>query len=113
MFILCDRENIKKEFEDALAQDGDYINLLEQVSSKVTSTFRSIWPDFKDTSIQLIPNGPEISIKVTNKARYSFADRSDGFKRFISILLMLSAPSKKGKIGERDIILIPPLQLWR
>lgn len=106
LFILCDRENIKKEFEDALAQDGDYINLLEQVSSKVTSTFRSIWPDFKDTSIQLIPNGPEISIKVTNKARYSFADRSDGFKRFISILLMLSAPSKKGKIGERDIILI-------
>lgn len=106
LFILCDRSNIKKEFEDAFSQDGDYINLLEQVSSKVTSTFRIIWPDFRDTSIQLIANGDMISIKVSNKAKYSFADRSDGFKHFISILLMLSAPSKKNQIGERDIIII-------
>lgn len=106
LFVLCDRENIKKEFDEALAQDGDYINMLDQVSATVTSTFRAIWPDFKNTSILLIPNGPEISIKVSNKARYSFADRSDGFKHFVSILLMLSAPSKKGRIGARDIILI-------
>lgn len=106
LFILCDRENIKKEFEEAIAQDGDYINLLNQISAKVTSDFRSIWPDFKDTTIHLMPNGTEISIKVSNKAHYSFADRSDGFKHFVSILLMLSAPSKKGQIGERDIILI-------
>ena len=106
LFVLCDRDEIKKEFDEALAQDEDYINLLEQVSTTVTSTFRVIWPDFKDTSIALMANGPEISIKVSNKARYSFADRSDGFKHFVSILLMLSAPSKKGRIGARDIILI-------
>lgn len=106
LFVLSDRSDIKKEFEEAIAQDSDYFNLLEQVSSTVTTTFRSIWPDFKDTSIQLIPNGNEIAIKVSNKAKYSFDDRSDGFKHFISILLMLSAPSKKGQIGERDIIII-------
>lgn len=106
LFVLSDRNDIKKEFEEAIAQDSDYFNLLEQVSSTVTTTFRSIWPDFKDTSIQLIPNGNEIAIKVSNKAKYSFDDRSDGFKHFISILLMLSTPSKKGQIGERDIIII-------
>lgn len=106
IFVLCDRNDIKKEFDDAMLQDGDYFNLLEQVSTTVTSTFRNIWPDFKNTSIQLIPNGNVISVKVTNKAKYSFDDRSDGFKHFISILLMLSAPSKKGQIGERDIIII-------
>ena len=106
LFVLSDRGDIQKEFEEAIAQDTDYYNLFDQVSTTVTTTFRSIWPDFKDTSIQLIPNGSEIAIKVSNKAKYSFDDRSDGFKHFISILLMLSAPSKKGQIGEKDIIII-------
>ena len=106
LFVLSDRNNIKKEFEEAIAQDGDYYNLFNQVSSAVTTTFRSIWPDFNNTSIQLNPDGDKIAIKVTNKAMYSFDDRSDGFKHFVSILLMLSAPSKKGEIGDKDIIII-------
>lgn len=106
LFILCKRGDIKKEFSDALSQDGDYDNLLEQISKTVTTTFQKIWTDFKDTSIQLRPNGDEISIKVVNKAKYSFEDRSDGFKKFISILLMLSTQSRSNNIGERDIILI-------
>lgn len=106
IFTLCKRENIKSEFEDAMSEDGDYINLLEQVSKEVTLVFRKIWKDFKDTSIELIPNGEEILIKVCNKTKYSFEDRSDGFKKFISILLMLSTQSRSNKIHEKDIILI-------
>lgn len=106
IFTLCHRENIKQEFIDARLQDGDYANLLEQISKLVTSTFRKIWKDFKDTSIQLIPDGNEILIKVVNKAKYSFEDRSDGFKKFISILLMLSTQARANKIRENDIILI-------
>jgi predicted ATP-dependent endonuclease of OLD family len=106
LFILCKRGNIKEEFEAAINQDGDYENLLEQISKTVTSTFRNIWTDFKDTSIQLRPNGTEISIKVANKAKYTFEDRSDGFKKFISILLMVSTQARSNKIGEKDIILI-------
>ncbi len=106
IFILCNRENITKEFEDALLEDGDYSNLLDQVSKQVTTVFQKIWKDFKDTSIELIPNGDEILIKVTNKTKYSFEDRSDGFKKFISILLMLSTQSRANKIHERDLILI-------
>ena len=104
IFTLCKRENIKSEFEDAMSEDGDYINLLEQVSKEVTLVFRKIWKDFKDTSIELIPNGDEILIKVCNKTKYSFEDRSDGFKKFISILLMLSTQSRSNKIHEKDIV---------
>jgi predicted ATP-dependent endonuclease of OLD family len=106
IFALCDRENIQQEFEDSIAQDGDYSNLLGQVSKKVTSTFQKIWKDFSDTAIQLEPNGSEILIKVVNKTKYSFEDRSEGFKKFISILLMLSTQSRTKKIGINDIILI-------
>ena len=106
IFILCKRENIKKEFEDTFSQDGDYSNLLDQVSKSVSLTFQKIWKDFKDTAIQLTADGGEILIKVVNKTKYSFEDRSDGFKKFISILLMLSTQSRSNKIHERDLILI-------
>ncbi|WP_035651783.1 ATP-dependent endonuclease [Flavobacterium sp. ASV13] len=106
IFALCGREDIKTEFEMAKAEDGDYLNLLEQISKKVTLTFQKIWKDFKGTSIQLIPNGDEILIKIVDKAKYNFEDRSDGFKKFISILLMISTRSRANKMFENDIILI-------
>ncbi|MDR2836341.1 MAG: AAA family ATPase [Bacteroidales bacterium] len=106
IFSLCKRENIKKEFDDAILQDGDYQNLLEQVSNEVTDTFRSIWKDFKETSIKLSPDGVNILIKIKDKVQYSCEDRSDGFKKFITILLMLSTQMRAKKLGERDIILI-------
>ena len=106
IFLLCKREDIKQEFTDAKSQDGDYQNLLSQVSTEVTKTFRTIWKDFKDTSIELLPDGANISIKIAEKAKYSCEDRSDGFKKFISILLVLSTQVRANKIGERDVILI-------
>ncbi len=107
MFILCNRQDIKKEFDDAKRQDGDYDNLLVQISNEVTKTFKSIWKDFKDSSIELKPNGDyEMLIKIVNKAKYNFEDRSDGFRKFITILLMLSTGARSEQIGDRDIILI-------
>ena len=106
IFISCNRHDIKKEFEDAISQDGDYSNLLDQTSKLITEIFQEIWKDFKDTSIELMAGGSEMIIKVTNKSKYSFEDRSDGFKKFISILLMLSTQARSKQIGERDIILI-------
>lgn len=106
IFTLCNRENIAQEFSNAKAEDGDYFNLCEQVSKETTKIFQKIWKDFKDTSIDIYPTTVDLVIKVVNKAKYSFEDRSDGFKKFISILLMLSSQSRANKIGERDIILI-------
>ena len=106
IFIMCNRANIAQEFKEAMEQDGDYANLLDQVSKETTKVFRKIWKDFKGTSIELTPDGGNILIKVTDKAKYSFSDRSDGFKKFISVLLVLSTQSRSGKIGERDIVLI-------
>jgi predicted ATP-dependent endonuclease of OLD family len=106
VFVMCGRDDVKKEFLLADKEDGDYSNLLEQVSRRITATFQKVWVDFKGTSIQLLPNGDEILIKVVDKAKYSFEDRSDGFKKFISILLMLSTKSRSNSFFEHDLILI-------
>ncbi len=47
IFLLCNREDVDKEFDEALSEDGDYANLLEQISAQTTKTFRNIWKDFK------------------------------------------------------------------
>lgn len=106
LFVLCKRENIAKEFEEAWLQDQDYSNLLEQVSAEVTKIFQKAWDDFKNTAIQLISDGDFILIKVVDKTKYTFGDRSDGFKKYISILLMLSTESRSNRINEKDLILI-------
>lgn len=106
IFKMCNRSDVKKEFDEAMAQDGDYYNLVEQISKEVTKIFQKKWNDFKETKIELLSGELEISIKVTNKTKYSFEDRSDGFKKFISVLLMLSTKSIADEIGEKDIILI-------
>lgn len=107
IFILCKRGEIAREFKEALDEDGDYSNLLEQVSKATTKLFHSIWHDFKQTSLALIPNGKEeILIKVVNKTKYSFEDRSDGFKKFISILLMLSTQSRSNILDGSNLIIV-------
>ena len=106
IFTLCNRGNVEEEFTSSKSEDGDYANLLEQISTKVTSTFQKIWHDFKGTSIQIIPDGDQMLIKIVDKAKYNCEDRSDGFKKFLSILLMLSTKSRAKKISESDLILI-------
>ncbi len=105
VFELCDRSDISSQFSNALLEDGDYDNLLDQISQEVTNVFQNIWGDFKDTQIELRPNGDEISIKIKEKVKYNFEDRSDGFKKFISILLMISTRVRKESIDELDIVL--------
>jgi len=106
IFTMCNRRNIKEEFINAKKQDSDYNNLLEQVSKTITKKIKEIWRDFGKTSIKLSPDGEHILIKVCDAANYSFADRSDGFKKIISILLMLSTRARSGLLNDRDIILI-------
>ena len=105
VFELCNRSDISNQFTNALKEDGDYENLLDQISQEVTNVFQNIWGDFKDTQIELRHNGDEISIKIKEKIKYNFEDRSDGFKKFVSILLMISTRVRKESIDELDIVL--------
>ena len=105
IFLLAGIADIKKEFENAYEEDGDYYNLLDRVSKIVTENFTKKWKDMKGIEILLSENGDNITIQVKEAVRYSFADRSDGFKKFISILLMLSTEVECGEI-ENAVILI-------
>lgn len=106
IFQLCNRGDIRQEFQNAIELDGDYHGMLEQISIQTTQTFREIWKDFADTSMELKDSGEYIRIKISNKAKYTFEDRSDGFKKYMSILLMLSTKYRSKNLSNNSIILI-------
>lgn len=106
IFYLSDKKNIEEEIEKSLKKDDSLDNLLEKVSEKATKEFREIWRDLKDTEFVLRKDGDNINIFVKNKVKYSCEDRSDGFKRFLAILIMLSTQSRINNLNDKDIILI-------
>lgn len=108
IFDLAGYKNIDQAFQAAKASDGDFENLLDRVSEISTKQFIQKWPDLKRIKIVLAPDGDLIRIKIQEKAKYNFSDRSDGFKRFISILLMLSTQVVTGKISNSLIIIDEP-----
>ncbi|WP_288521086.1 ATP-binding protein [uncultured Brachyspira sp.] len=106
IFYLSDKNNIEDEIEKALKKDNSLDNLLEKVSEKATKEFKKVWKDLKDTEFVLRKDGDNINVFVKNKVKYSCEDRSDGFKRFLAILIMLSTQSRINNLNDKDIILI-------
>lgn len=106
IFYLSNKKNIKEEIEKSLKKDDSLDNLLDKVSERATKEFRKIWKDLKDTEFVLKKDGEFINIFIKNKVKYSCEDRSDGFKRFLAILIMLSTQSRVHNLDDKNIILI-------
>lgn len=108
IFNLAGFKNIKTAFENAIAEDGDYQNLLDNVSTVATQKFAQKWPDLKKVQFIISKDGTDILTKVKEKVSYNFEDRSDGFKQFVSILLMLSTRVETGYIQNALILIDEP-----
>lgn len=106
MFELAGHYDISKSIQEAKAITHGIRNLLDRVSKSATDHIREVWKEYKDIEILLEPNGELIdaSIKDTYN-RFALAKRSDGFKRFVSFLLHISAKVRTGQL-ENTILLI-------
>lgn len=108
IFNLAGYKSIKIAFNNAMSEDGDYINLLDNVSRVATENFAKKWPDLKKVQFIISKDGTEILAKVKEKVSYNLEDRSDGFKKFVSILLMLSSRVEAGYINNAVILIDEP-----
>lgn len=94
-FSLAGVDDIATEVDTAKKRSNGMRNLLDRVAKKATQHIRNVWPEYKGISLDLRENGPNVETSVSDVHNlYDFARRSDGFKRFISFLLMVSAPTK-------------------
>lgn len=95
MFALANFNDAEQAIEDAKKRSNGIEVLLEKVADKCTRHMRGVWKEMKDVSIQLRENGTHIECKLRDaQFAYDFERRSDGFKRFFTFLLMVSARTR-------------------
>ena len=113
IFYLSNIKDIQQDIENAAKKDKGLHSFLDNISNKATKEFRKIWPDLNNIEFIIRKDGEEFDIRIKEKEFYSNEDRSDGFKRFIAILLMLSIESRTRKYNrlilfdEPDAFLYP------
>lgn len=107
MFLLAGIPKIGASIQEARELGATPLrNLLDRVAKHASKHVSSIWQEYKNLEIKLELNGDSINASVVDHFnRYDFSDRSDGFKRFISLLLVLSAQAKNSTLKNCLILL--------
>ena len=111
MFKLCNINNIGEEYADKKEMgESSFQNLLDDVSDTVDTYLKKVWKSMpKDTKIVLQEVGDIIKIRIKdNKNSYSVAKRSDGFKRLVTFLLMLSINNKNNSLNNTLLLIDEP-----
>ena len=92
IFLASKIRDIPKAFADAQRRGGNRVtNLLKKVAINITKHFHNVWKGYEKIYFELRRDGDQIEIIIVeNENGYKVSQRSDGFKRFISFLLMIS-----------------------
>ncbi len=107
LFIIggIPEEKISEYIQEKRNNFNDFQSSLEKIATESTIFFREAWPEYKDIKFNLHLTETTIRCGLKEKNIHDFSRKSDGFKKFISLLLILSIPSVK-KILKNSLILI-------
>ncbi len=109
MFQLAQVEDIKAAITQAKGTPKGMKNLLARVAKQATAHFRAVWPEYRNIEFELVPDGNHIDAGVKDVHNtFSFNQRSDGFKRFVAFLLMVSSIVKTGKMNNAVLLVDEP-----
>lgn len=109
MFNLAGIDDIKAKLTEAKSGSSNkLINLLNRVSDKATKHFREVWREYKSIKFSLVPNGNTIVPSIEEHNRFLFSQRSDGFKRFVTFLLLISVNNRSNSLNNCLIIMDEP-----
>jgi predicted ATP-dependent endonuclease of OLD family len=86
-----------------------YLHLLDRVGKAATNHIHDVWKEHKGVQVSLIPNGDLlIPIVKDQEIPLDMSNRSDGFKRFVSFLLLISAKVKTEQLSGNLILVDEP-----
>lgn len=109
IFELYGITDIKKEYDSrkSTTRANSFDNLLTKISKNVTSYFRKKWVTMpKDTQIIISESGDNMRISIKDSEnKFDMSDRSDGYKRLISFIIMISIDNTQSKL-KNSLLLI-------
>lgn len=83
-----------------------YLHLLDKVASAATAHIHEVWQEHKGIRIELRAHGDLLAPVVQdNEVPLDMVNRSEGFKRFVSFLLLVSAKVRTAQL-ENHLILV-------
>lgn len=112
MFNLygIDNDSIEDSIESATTRHKQGLrNLLNNISEKATESFRSTWKEYKSVEFSLPYSGEYIEPCIKDHHNmYEMSMRSDGFKRFVSFLLLISFKDMVNELNNTVLIIDEP-----
>ena len=111
MFLLAGikKEDIQSKLTEAQIKGPNSIaNALDTVNHRTNTYIKENWKEYKKVEIELRADGENIAIGIKEVNRFDFTQRSDGFRRLVSFLLMMSMVDKIGSLDEQLILIDEP-----
>lgn len=111
MFELAGISDIPKSINDAKAQSPAQLrNLFNRVAIQTSEHLHSVWKEHKNVQIKLTPNGEfvDATVQEGDLNHYEFIRRSDGFKRFITFLILISSRVKTNALRNTLLLIDEP-----
>lgn len=84
-------------------------NLLRRVAEKTSKHFHSTWREYEGIKFSLAMDGADLVARIEDKSNhYELSQRSDGFKRFVTFLLMVSAEDASNLLKDTVLLIDEP-----
>ena len=109
MFTLAGENDIEESIkQEREGTDNQFQSYLNRIAKTTTKHFRTVWKDYRNIEFSLQLNASRITPGIKEENIYGFTQRSDGFKRFVTFLLMVSANVKTNKIRNNLLLIDEP-----
>ena len=112
MFLLSgiEEESIHSKISEAKAQGHNKLkSLLDDVNEKTNAYIKKSWKEYNKVKIELRSDGENIVVGIKDsKNIFDFQQRSDGFRRLISFLLLISAEVDENQANNPLILIDEP-----
>jgi hypothetical protein len=109
MFSLAGISEIASSIASAKARgNNQFQNYLDGIASKNTTHFRNVWKEYRNIEFSLRLNADQIEPGVKEINTLDFSKRSDGFKRFVTFLLMISVNVKTDNLTDTLLLIDEP-----
>ena len=107
IFKLSGIENIYEQYKESKdISETAFQNVLDNVSKKINTYLKKVWKSMPKVNIQLEEYIDKIRIRIVDsKNKYVLKNRSDGFKRLITFMIMISLKNEN-KLLNNNLILI-------
>lgn len=110
MFQLHKTSDIKAAVASAKAASANGLNnLLRRVAERTSKHFHDTWREYDKIKFALATNGPDLEAGIEDESNhYELSQRSDGFKRFVTFLLMVSAEQESNQLKDTLLLIDEP-----